>query len=161
VNNSLARLIEGMVETLRLDIIPKLDGEFVRGQAYGVIYMLNSMKLRTSWSATFLCEQLNALTGLVGDLAAISGLPETAPRPDIPAPLPLDAKALEVLRDAGDEAVSALIVWLGEHGATLPDAALAAANQAIKAYIHRQLKHELQTSARPMFAEISLGKETT
>jgi len=159
MNNSLERLIEGMVETLRLDIIPKLEGEFVRGQAFGVIYMLNSLKLRTAWSAAFLGEQLSALSALAAELAAIGGLPAAAPCPVIPSTLPLDPKALEDLRNAGDAAVSALIIWLGEQGATLPDGVRAAANQALKTYIRRQLKHELQTSARPMFAEISLGRE--
>ena len=44
MNNSLPRLIEGMVATLRSEIIPHLDGEFARGQAFGVIYMLNNIR---------------------------------------------------------------------------------------------------------------------
>ena len=54
MNHSLERLLDGIVETLRVDIIPKLEGEFVRGQAFGIIYALKSLKLRTSWSPAFL-----------------------------------------------------------------------------------------------------------
>jgi hypothetical protein len=61
VNNSLPRLIDGMVQTLQKEIIPHIEGDYARGQAYGVIYMLNSIKLRASWSCGFLLEQLRAL----------------------------------------------------------------------------------------------------
>ena len=46
MNNSLPRLIDGMVATLRKEVIPRVDGDYARGQAFGVIYMLNSLKLR-------------------------------------------------------------------------------------------------------------------
>ena len=58
MNNSLARLIDGMVATLRKEVIPRVEGDYARGQAFGVIYMLNSLKLRCSWSNAFLVEQL-------------------------------------------------------------------------------------------------------
>ena len=61
MNNSLPRLIDGMVATLRKEVIPHIEGDFARGQAFGVIYMLNSLKLRASWSNEFLIEQLRAL----------------------------------------------------------------------------------------------------
>ena len=61
MNNSLPRLIDGMVATLRKEVIPHIDGDFARGQAYGVIYVLNSIKLRAAWSNAFLSEQLRAL----------------------------------------------------------------------------------------------------
>jgi hypothetical protein len=119
MNNSLDRLIEGMVETLRREILPNLEGEFVRGQE--------------------LAE-------------ATAELPAEAPHVLLPDELPHDAGQLEKLRDTGDAAVSALIGWLAAHEHPAGDA-------AVRAYIHRQLKHELKTSAKPMFAEISLGKE--
>ena len=61
MNNSLPRLIDGMIATLRKEVIPHIDGDFARGQAYGVIYMLSSIKLRAAWSNAFLSEQLRAL----------------------------------------------------------------------------------------------------
>ncbi|GLR67865.1 hypothetical protein GCM10010909_25460 [Acidocella aquatica] len=149
MNNSLDRLIEGMVETLRREILPNLEGEFVRGQAYGVIYMLKSLQLRASWSPVFLLEQIARLQELA---AATAELPAEAPRVKLPEVLPHDARELEALRDAGDAAVSALIGWLTAHEYPAGDA-------AVETYIHQQLKHELKTSAKPMFAEISLGKE--
>jgi hypothetical protein len=149
MNNSLDRLIEGMVETLRREILPNLEGEFVRGQAYGVIYALKSLQLRASWSPAFLLAPFGALRELA---EATAELPAEAPHVLLPDELPHDAGQLEKLRDTGDAAVSALIGWLAAHEHPAGDA-------AVRAYIHRQLKHELKTSAKPMFAEISLGKE--
>jgi len=61
VNNSLGRLIDGMAATLKSEVIPHVEGDYARGQAFGVIYMLNSLKLRASWSNAFLVGQLRAL----------------------------------------------------------------------------------------------------
>jgi hypothetical protein len=159
MNHSLDSLLDGIIETLRIEILPKLDGEFVRGQAFGAIYALKSLKLRVSWSPEFLVEQLDALKACAEQLAAIENLPAVAPRPILPDNYPHTAQQLEQLRNDGDNAISALIVWLGTHKPDVSADAAAAANHAIKTYIHRQLRHELKTSAKPMFAEISLGKE--
>ena len=60
MNNSLPRLIDGMIATLREEVIPHVEGEFARGQAFGLIYMLNSIRLRADWSPAFVGEQLAA-----------------------------------------------------------------------------------------------------
>ena len=159
MNNSFDRLLTGLIATLRQEIIPQLDGEFVRGQAFGIIYMLEFLRLRGSWSAAFLEPQLQALDSLADSLANIPGLPANAPRPQPGQPYPTRPTAMEALRDAGDEQVSQLIDWLGSHGATLDKNVADATDNALRAYIRQQLRHEIQTSARPMFAEISLGKE--
>jgi hypothetical protein len=158
MNNSFDRLLVGLIETLRCEVLPKLEGEFVRGQTFGVIYMLNFLRLRASWSLGYLGPQIDALDELAVALAAIPGLPEAVQRPVI-APRAADATGLQAARDAGDAQVAALIDWLGTAG--LDEATERATDLAIKAYIRRQLRHELNTSARPMFAEISLGEEQT
>ena len=103
MNNSLDRLVDGMIATLRQSVIPNLSGDFARGQAFGVIYMLNSIRLRASWSNAFLSEQLQSLDQAAADLAQI--------KDDLPgAPLPVchgardlpTAAALQAERDAGD-----------------------------------------------------------
>ena len=76
MNNSLPRLIDGMVATLRKEVIPHIEGDFARGQAFGVIYMLNSLKLRASWSNEFLIEQLRALEEASRELDGLgAGIP--------------------------------------------------------------------------------------
>ena len=133
MNNSLPRLIDGMIATLRREVIPHVDGDFARGQAFGLIYMLNSIRLRASWSNVFLLEQIRAL--------------EEASR------------ELEAARDRGDAKICELIDWLAAHRDAAPASAVARADAIVARYVHRQLKWELSTSARPMFDEMSRGSE--
>ena len=50
MNNSFARLIDGMNATLRSEVLTRLDDEFARGQVFGVINLLNTFKVRADWS---------------------------------------------------------------------------------------------------------------
>ncbi len=160
MNNSLSRLIDGMAATLRKDIIPHVEGDFARGQAYGVIYMLNSLKLRASWSNAFLAEQLRALDDVSRELEKLGADLPGAPLPDVRAPAALpDAATLEALRDGGDARLGELIAWLAANSPSLSPEAREAAETAIDKYLNRQLRHEISTSARPMFVEMSGGAD--
>jgi hypothetical protein len=160
VNNSLPRLIDGMVATLRKEVIPHTEGDFARGQAFGVIYMLESLKRRASWSNEFLVEQLRALEQASNDLSDLAAELLGAPLPDIRAPAQApSATELEALRNEGDTCISKLVDWLADHRATLPVDAVARAEAKIDHYLNRQSKWELSTSAKPMFVEISSGRE--
>ncbi|MCK9284053.1 MAG: hypothetical protein M0P39_07195 [Rhodocyclaceae bacterium] len=157
MNNSLPRLIDGMIATLRNEVIPHVDGEFARGQAYGLIYMLNSLRLRADWSPAFVGEQLAAqreLAMMLQDLGVeASLLPEAGSADGI------DMRALEACRDDNDRRVCALLDWIDDQRSTLAPQRAAAIDEALRRYMQRQLKWELSTSAKPMFAEISSGSE--
>jgi hypothetical protein len=159
MNNSLQRLIDGMVATLRSEVIPQVSTEFARGQAFGVIYMLNSIRLRAEWSTAFYGEQLAAQAELAD---ALLTLVEGLDSPALPkaAEAGADAQSLEALRDANDGRVCDLIVWLTEHGARIGKDRASAIDAALRRYMNRQLKFELSTSAKPMFAEMSSGTES-
>jgi hypothetical protein len=162
MNNSLLRLIDGMIATLRTEIIPRVEGEYARGQAFGVIYMLNSLKLRCSWSNAFLVEQLKALEDVSRELKVLAPALPDAPLPDVHAPPSLpDAGALEAMRDAGNSLLCDLIDWMGAQGARLPADVRASADKIVDAYLARQAKYEISTSAKPMFVEMSGGAEKT
>jgi hypothetical protein len=156
MNNSLPRLIDGMIATLRGSIIPQLEGEFARGQAYGLIYMLNSIRLRADWSPSFLGEQLAALDELAATLTAL-GVDHALP-PGVGDGV-ADSRALEALRDAGEQQVCALIDWLEDQRAQLPAERTTAIDTALRHYMNRQLKWEVSTLAKPMFAQITSGNE--
>jgi hypothetical protein len=160
MNNSLPRLIDGMIATLRREVIPHVEGDFARGQAFGIIYMLNSIQRRAAWSNGFLGEQLRALGKASQDLQALAGelpgvpLPRVTEAPDLP-----DARALEDARNAGDEELCRTIDWLAERRDSLPATTVARVDAILDEYLTRQLKWELETSAKPMFTEISRGRE--
>ena len=156
MNNSLKRLIEGMAATLRNEVIPHVGTEFARGQAFGVIYMLNSIALRAAWSTAFVGEQIAAQIALRDALASLLvGI--DAPALPQEGSAGLDIEALEALRDRNEDRICGLVEWHG--GAGLDARRAAAIEQALRIYMDRQLKHELQTSAKPMFAEMSSGSE--
>lgn len=160
MNNSLGRLIDGMIATLRREIIPHVDGEFARGQAIGMIYMLNCLRLRASWSNAFLAQQLSALEDVSRELeAALVDFP-AAPAPHVRAPAELPTAAqLEAMRDEGDRKLCELIDFLAERGIGMAPEVVARVEAAISGYLHRQMKWERATSAKPMFTEISRGSE--
>jgi hypothetical protein len=160
MNNSLPRLIDGMIATLRREIIPHVEGDFARGQAFGLIYMLNSVRLRASWSNAFLLEQLGALDQASRELEpAVMDLPG-APAPLVRAPSDIPTAAeLETMRDQGNQRLCELIDWLAPRRGSLSQPAVARVDAIIERYLTRQLKWELATSAKPMFDEISRGSE--
>ncbi len=160
MNNSLPRLIDGMVATLRKEVIPHIDGDFARGQVYGVIYMLSSIKLRAAWSNAFLCEQLRALEETSLELKDLAAELPGAPLPDAPERTRLpDSAELEEERNAGDRRICELIDWLAANRATVAPGALTRAEAAIDKYLNWQSRFELKTSAKPMFVEMSGGAE--
>lgn len=160
MNNSLPRLIEGMIATLRREVIPHIDGDFARGQAIGIIYMLNSIQRRASWSNRFFHEQLLAFNTVSRRLQVLASQLPGAPLPSVPEPLDLPLEgALESARDAGDEQLCILIDWLAEHRDGLSADIVADVEAILGDYLNRQLKWDIETSAKPMFTEISRGRE--
>ncbi len=158
MNNSLPRLIDGMVATLREAVLPDLKDDYARGQVFGIIFMLHSIKARASWSNEFLGEQCRALLDLSRELEALAPAAPRPAREDEGLDLPSSA-ALEARRDDGDAKVCELIAWLERHRAELPHGAAARIEEAVHRYMTRQIKWEIATSAKPMFEEISSGCE--
>lgn len=157
MNNSLERLLDGMCATLRSQIIPKLDDEFARGQAFGLIYMMNSIKLRAEWSVGFLSDQLRLQADALSKLhSALAGRGPALPDGALPQALTVAAD-LQALRDANDRAICDLIVWLA--GADLQPLERTTIEAILDDYMAAQARLELKTSAKPMFAEMSRGTE--
>ena len=50
MNNSLDRLIGGIIATLRAHVIPNVTDGYARGQAIGVIDLLNNIAPRLEWA---------------------------------------------------------------------------------------------------------------
>jgi len=158
MNNSLARLIDGMIATLRSEVIPQVGTEFARGQAFGVIYMLNSIRLRAEWSSAFHGELIAAQLELGETLEPIvAGL--NAPELPEAAARGASSRELEAQRDGNDGRICALIDWMSRSAAALGNERNAAFEAALHRYMDRQSKFELSTSAKPMFAEMSAGAE--
>ncbi|MBL8360959.1 MAG: hypothetical protein JNN18_10760 [Rubrivivax sp.] len=155
MNNSYARLIDGMCATLRTEVLTRLDDEFARGQVYGVINLLNTFKVRADWSTGFLLEQIAAQQQALDAIRPLTALP-------LPAdPLPLATPVAELLarRDAGNRALETVLAWLDGPEATADPERRAQVEAHLRRALRAEVDLELKHAPRPLFAEMSSGKE--
>lgn len=156
MNNSFARLIDGMCATLRAEVLTRLDDDFARGQVFGVINLLNTFKVRADWSAGFLLQQLAAQREALEGARAF--LPQAVPpQPPLPAVTPV--ADLMAARDAGNRAIGDLLHWLDAHAATVPAQTAAQVEELLRAAMRAEVELELKNAPRPLFAEMSSGRE--
>lgn len=155
MNNSLDRLITGIVDALRREVIPRLDDEFARGQAYAAVDLLQNLRPRLDWALAPLVAQIEAQLDAVRRIAAL--LPQApAPSPGLQLPQGLaSGSELQVLRDALDEHLSELVHWLAAPAGDVAADALAKARTTLSEYMQAQVRREVSLTARPLFGEIA------
>lgn len=163
MNNSFPRLIDGMCATLRAEVLTRLDDEFARGQVFGIINLLNTFKVRCDWSAGFLLQQIQAqreaidgVVALAQEQPAVGTLPAS---PRGPAPVVMSVAELLAQRDEGNRAIGALLTWLDTERVRLGPATAVQAEKLLRAAMRAELDIELKNSPRPLFAEMSSGRE--
>jgi hypothetical protein len=163
MNNSFARLIDGMNATLRKEVLSRLDDEFARGQVFGIINLLNTFKVRADWSAGFLLQQLEAQrTALDGVAALLQGRPEASSLPQLPTgavPQAVAIADLLVARDDGNRAIGELLGWLDAQRAALTPEITAQIETLLRTAMRAEVSLELKNAPRPLFAEMSSGSE--
>lgn len=163
MNNSFARLIDGMCTTLRQEVLTRLDDDFARGQVFGVINLLNTFKVRADWSAGFLLQQIDAQQQALDAVRRrIDGTTAAGSLPELPSgPLPVVTPVPDLLarRDAGNQAIAVLLAWLDAEGRLLPTDEQAAVERDLRSAMDAEVQIELRHSPRPLFAEMSSGRE--
>ena len=163
MNNSFPRLIDGMCATLRTEVLTRLDDEFARGQVFGVINLLNTFKVRADWSGNFLvaqiAEQQRAFDG-VRTLLAETPAVEAPALPDAPVPAPASTDDLLARRDDGNRALIELQAWLDGAGRCAPEELRSRIESLLRGAMRAKVDIELKFSPRPLFAEMSSGRET-
>lgn len=149
MNNSLDRVFDDLVRLLRDDVVLQLEGDAIRSQVFGAIFMLKNIQLRTDWSIAPLAGEIRAQDALFGRLREIShpGSERLPTAARVAADLP-SGRELLALRDAGNDMISQLI----------EAAAGGEAGQLIDAYMRIELDMEMRHTPKPMFAEMSSGK---
>jgi hypothetical protein len=155
MNISLERLVEGIIATLRTDVIPNVGDAYARGQAVGVIDVLNTIAARAEWSRQPVILSLHAKRNL---LAAVHAL---VPDAAADAGITIDAEAstaeLEALSDRLDAAICEAIAVLHERASSSGKAREALG--VIKAALHDELTTQMKSTRKPLFAEIAAGAE--
>lgn len=155
---SVERIMQGIVETLRDDVIPHVNDGYARGQALGVIDLLNNYGARLDWDTGLLAQELDAKRLALAEAEALAGGDKVAevPARDVTASATLVAEAIAL-----DDAISSrLLCWMAQGGAEA-EAGVARLRQ----HMHDELREEMKLTHRPSFAEIAKGgsndKETT
>lgn len=153
MNIALARLIEGMIATLRADVIPHVADPYARGQAVGVIDLLNAVAPRIEWARAPLRERLMAKRLVIDELSrimAVDALPE----------LDADRAGTDELIDAlarCDAVLSGAFAAAIEGGASLDVTARDTALALLKAHVQQDMTAEMKLTRKPLFAEIAAG----
>jgi hypothetical protein len=160
MNNSLNRLIDGIITALEREIIPRVDDAYARGQAFAVMDLLRNMRPRLQWSREVTLAQVGlqeAALKRVDDL--LQGQSERPPAyaPPSAASITLDTKELEERRDRLEAEVCGVLKWLTEHRGAIDAAVAQAVEDTLTNYMREAVKRELALTANPLFAEISRG----
>jgi hypothetical protein len=154
MNNSLERLVEGIIATLRTDVIPNVSDAYARGQAIGVIDILNNIATRLEWERAPLLRALHARREVIIDVGRL--LSEIAiPRRPSPALDALSSRELLAERDRLDNEICELLA----RAYALPDTgSVIAARDRLRQHMHDDIAEEMKLTKKPLFAEIAKGK---
>jgi hypothetical protein len=161
MSQSFERVLDGAIEALRTSILPHLSDSFVRGQAYGVIFALNGLKLGADWAAGPLLAQV-ALQDKAFE--AVSHFAAELSHPPLPA-LPrfaggiTDGGALEALRDEGDRQLGALLMWASTEAAAGDQAVAGEIRDTLRRFMRELMTLEIGTMAKSMFHELATGED--
>jgi hypothetical protein len=153
VNNSLERLIGGIITTLRTHVIPNVTDGYARGQAIGVIDLLNNIAPRLEWARAPLLEAVverrNAIRAV---RALVPEAPGSANGLRDQALAAASAAELAAERDRLDGEIADLIAWT-HSSAACGDVAKAIA--LLRQHVRDELKRDMKLTKKPLFAEIA------
>ena len=161
MTNSLERIFESVIDALESRVIPKIQDESARSQAYGALDMLRNLKPRVEWALGPLQDDVAQQLALVARIAALTehaapGAPAAPSETVLPA-RPTAAE-LEPMRDRLDRYLCEVLRWADEHRARLPSGRAEEIEKAIRDQQRVRLKREVKLTAPPLFGEISRGQ---
>lgn len=153
MNIPLERLIEGIIATMRSDVIPHVTDSYARGQAVGVIDLLNNIAPRVEWAREPLENAVSLKIALLSEVAQAGY-----------------ATADPILAGTGDGSVATLLerraaldAALGDAVASLwtrrDEAKAAEMISRIRTHFRDAASIEMKMTKTPLFAEIASGSD--
>lgn len=155
MNIPLERLIEGIVATLRTDVIPNVADGYARGQAVGVIDLLNNIGPRIEWAREPIIEAVSEKTALLRKVSEL--MPELTPVATATPPTTMSAGALSAERDRLDAVIGDVLAAI--HDGVGEREAGRRALGLLKQHIHDDVAREMKLTRKPLFAEIASGTD--
>lgn len=153
MNIALERIIEGIIATLRSDVIPHVGDSYAKGQAIGVIDLLNAVAPRIEWARQPLQARVSARIEALA--AATDKLGEPGPRPAGFDVASASTGELMAELDRLDGVISDLLRALTETGNA--EGPRAEALALLKTHVHEDISAEMKRTRKPLFAEIASG----
>jgi hypothetical protein len=151
VNIALHRLIEGIIATLRSDVIPNVTDPYARGQTVGVIDLLNNIGQRVEWSRAPLAGSVQAKQQLLREVADL--VPGAVEAHSEPIPLSNNTDLLATRNELDAEISDALLcLWPRKQ-----ESACRKAIDLIQAHLHDEAANDMKLTRKPLFAEIASG----
>jgi hypothetical protein len=163
MSHSFNHLIDGMIETIRACLMPQLGDASVRGQAYGVIYALEGLKLSADWAAAPLLRQIVLQDEAFAELSRLAAGLDHPLIPSVPrlASSTYDGAELERLRNDGDRQLGSLLLWASTRAAEFDPARAKTIEQMLRLNMREQLKVDISIMPKPMFHELATGEKST
>ena len=160
MTNSLERIFDGVIDALQSRVIPKIQDESARSQAYGALDMLRNLKPRVEWALGPLQDDIARQLALVARIAALTENAPGAPAEPAETVLPSrpTAAELEPMRDLLDRYLCEVLRWVAEHRERLPAGHDDEIESAIRNQQRVRLKREVKLTAPALFGEISRGQ---
>jgi hypothetical protein len=150
---ALERIFEGIIATLRADVIPRVSDPFARGQAVGVIDLINNIGPSVEWSRAPLLQKVRERRELLRTVAELLGTSEAE---DAASPDTMESAELLLERDRLDGAICEAMATA--HARSQVDEAARRALGLIIRHAHDEAARDLKLTRKPLFAEISSGK---
>jgi hypothetical protein len=161
MTNSLECIFDGVIDALQSRVIPKIQDESARSQAYGALDMLRNLKPRVEWALGPLQDDVAQQLALVARIAALTdrAVPAAPAAPsDTALPPRPTAADVEPMRDRLDQYLCEVLRWADENRGRLPDGRAEEIEAAIRDQQRVRLRRELKLTAPPLFGEISRGQ---
>lgn len=157
MNNSLERLIEGMIASLRNDIIPNVSDAYARGQAIGVVDMLNTIAARTEWSRSPILSAIEARQTVIRDVRRLlPGAAATDSMAAVDFSTVATSNELVIARNRLDAELCDLIAIAFAEPSTADENVLHA-RDLLREHMHADAETEMKLTRKPLFAEIAKG----
>ena len=148
----LNRLFEGVVETLRAEVIPHVGGGYARGQAVGVIDLISNISGRVEWARRPLIEAVEEKIKLLAVVATALGEPAPAEREPAEG---LDAGPLIVELGRLDAEICEAMQRARRRG---DDAGAREALALLIRHAHDEASAAMKWTRKPQFGEMASGK---
>ena len=163
MSRSFDHLIDGMIETIRSRVMPLLVDASVRGQAFGVIYALEGLKLSADWAAAPLLRQIALQDEAFAEVSRLAQGLDHPPIPTVPrlSTTTSDGAELERLRNDGDRQLGALLHWASSTVAESDPVRAKEIEQVLRLNMREQLKVDISIMPKSMFHELATGEEST